>query len=135
MAELGAKGSLAVRTVPLVPRHDLRVLRGTYMELTARSTWAGTAIEDYLHITLTDEDDIPDAMGKLRTVYPNLMTLSYDNRRTRAGAVLPGAPEADRRSPLALFAAFYEMQNGRPLSPEQESFTAELIESIWEEKS
>lgn len=132
VAELGPKGTLEVRTVPLIPLRDLRELRGTYMELTARENYAGTNTEDYVHITLTDEEDIPDAVGKLRVIYPNLMKLDYDNLRTRSGTALADAAEAERKSPLELFASFYEMQNGRPMSEEQARYVKNLIEEIWE---
>ena len=81
--ELREKGNLKIRTVDLLPLHDMRELKGTYEELTNRKNYEGTAVDDYLHITLTDEEDILDAIGKLRVIYPNLMKLDYDNQRTR----------------------------------------------------
>ncbi len=131
---LGEKGELQLRTVPLAPRRDLRELRGTYMELTARSFYAGTRTDDYLHITLTDEEDIPDVIGKLRVIYPNLMRLDYDNRRTRAGGQITGAEDAARKSPLQLFAELYEQQNGQPMTTEQSAFSEALMGTIWEEQ-
>lgn len=130
---LGEKGGIDVRTVPLGAKRDLREIRGNYLELTARSNYAGTNTEDYLHITLTDEEDIPDAIGKLRVIYPNLMKLDYDNRRTRAGAQPVRAEDAERKTPLELFAELYEKQNGQPLSAEQAEFSKELMEKIWGE--
>lgn len=132
VAELGEKGSVRVRAVPLVPRRELRELRGTYMELTAKTAYDGTDTEDYLHITLTDEEDVPDAVGKLRAIYPNLARLDYDNSRTRA-CFAPDAGAAEGASPLELFAAFYRQQNGRPMSEEQRAFAGALMEEIWEE--
>ena len=102
------------------------------MELTARPNYIGTATDDYLRITLTDEEDVPDAMNKLRVIYPNLMKLDYDNRRTRSRTVIAGAEEAERKSPLQLFGELYEKQNGAPLSEEQAAYSARLIEMIWE---
>ena len=132
---LREKGEAEIRTVPLVPLRELRELRGTYMELTARSFYEGTDTSDYLHITLTDEDDVPEALGKLRVVYPNLMKLDYDNSRTRSGGAVSGAEDAERKTPLELFGELFELQNGRPFSPEQERFAAELIAKIWEDEA
>ncbi len=129
---LAEKGAAEIRTVPLIPKHDLRELRGSYMELSAKANYAGTATDDYLHITLTDENDIPDVIGKLRVIYPNLMKLDYDNARTRSGAALHGAEDVERKTPLELFNEFYEKQNGQPLSETQTAFSAALIEQIWE---
>ena len=132
VVELKEKGTVVIRTVPLVPRHDLRELRGTYMDLTDRRNYAGTATDDYLHITLTDEEDIPDALGKLRIIYPNLMKLDYDNARTRRSAEVTDAGDVEQKSPLELFAELYEKQNNRPMSSEQLQFARTLIENIWE---
>ena len=131
VAELGAKGTLTVRTVPLIPLRDLRALRGSYEELMDKRSYAGTRVEDYLHITLTDETDVPYAAQKLRVVYPNLLKLDYDNARTRAGVELVGAEDVERKTPMELFADFYEKQNGRPLSGEEAAFSKALMEEIW----
>lgn len=135
VVELEAKGAVSVRTVPLVPLRDLVELRGTYEELTFRGFYEGTSYQkDYVHITLTDEEDIPDAMRKLQIIYPNLMKLDYDNRRTRAGACLDGAEDAEQKSPLDLLEEFYEKQNGRPMGEEQQAFAWAWMERIWEEE-
>ncbi len=133
VVELGKKGAVSVRTVPLTPMRDLAELRGTYEELTFRGFYDGTSYSrDYVHITLTDEEDIPDAVSKLRIIYPNLMKLDYDNKRTRAGIVLERA-EDQQRSPLELLEEFYEKQNGQPMGEEQRAFAKNLMERIWEE--
>lgn len=129
---LREKGGLEVKTVPLTPLHDMREIRGTYDELTARSRYIGTNVEDYLHVTLTDEDDIPDAMNKLRVIYPNIMKLDYDNMRTRTNAQIDGAEAVETKSPLELLSEFYELQNGQPMNEEQMRFSKECIEKIWE---
>lgn len=133
VVELAEKGSLTVRTVPLVPQHDMVEIKGAYSELTLKSYYENTTYpNDYMHITLTDEDDIPDAIGKLRVIYRNLMKLDYDNQRTRHSAELNGAAAVERKSPLELFAEFYELQNNAPMSKVQADFVKEMIEKIWE---
>lgn len=135
VAELREKGALTIRTIPLVPKHDLVELRGTYLELTRKDFYEHTGYRDaYVHITLTDEDDIPDAIGKLRVIYRNLMKLDYDNKRTQHTGIIH-AQEAENKTPLDLFSELYEMQNNAPLTPKQRSFVQTLIETIWEEES
>ena len=133
MAELGPKGQLELHLCPLIPRHDLRQIRGTFEELTDKAYVSRTEAQDYLHIILTDEEDIPEAVGKLRLVYPNLLKLSYDNTRTRADRIIDGAEQVQHKTPLELFGELYELQNNRPMSDQQLEFTRELIESIWED--
>lgn len=135
VVELGGKGDVAVRTVPLTPLRDLAELRGTYDGLSSRSFYEGTLYrESYLHITLTDEDDIPDAVGKLRIIYPFLMKLDYDNARTRAGFFDIREGDTRRKTPMELVSEFYGEQNGRDMSGEQSEFVRALIEEIWGEE-
>ena len=129
-----AKGSVTIAAEPLVPRHDLRELRGSYMELTDRRCYEGTAVDDYLHITLTDEQDIPEALARLRVIYPNLMRLDYDNRRTQTRQELDAPAKAEQKTPLEHFADFYQLQNNQPLTHEQAAFCQQLIETIWKEE-
>ena len=129
---LGEKGNVTLELIPLLPLRDMRELRGTYEKITARSFYQESNTEDYLHIILTDEEDIPEAMGKLRTIYPNLMKLSYDNLRTQFAGEIVGAERPEEKSPLELFRDFYQLQNNQPMSQVQEEFLKPLIETIWE---
>jgi exonuclease SbcD len=103
VAELKEKGNISIRTVPLLPLHDMREIRGTYMELMQKKTYENTRTDDYLRVILTDEEDVPDAVMKLRTVYPNIMRLDYDNTRTRTVDVSEGTAYTEKRTPLELF--------------------------------
>ena len=131
IVDMEEKGTVRVHTRPLRPLHDMREIRGSYGEVTAREFYQGTAVDDYLHITLTDEEDILDAMGKLRAIYPNIMRLDYDNRRTREGGQLPEG-ERKAKSPAKLLEELYELQNNQPMSGEQRAFALGLMEEIWE---
>lgn len=132
LVTLKEKGQVEIQTLPLTPRRDLREIRGAYEEVTAKSFYQGTNREDYLHVILTDEEDVPEAMGKLRTIYPNLMKLSYDNRRTQGVAEVTGAERPEEKTPLELFQDFYRLQNNQPMAPQQEALVRQLMETIWE---
>ena len=135
IVELKEKGSLEIHTADLVPKHEMREIKGKYEEITAKSFYENTTYQtDYMHITLIDEEDIPDGVGKLRTIYHNLMKLDYDNMRTRSNSQITGAQNIEEKSPLELFEDFYEMQNNQPMSEEQRDYISSLIESVWEEE-
>lgn len=135
VVELREKGNVSYKTVDLVPQHDMVELKGTYQELTLKSFYDNTAWqEDYTHITLTDEDDIPYAIGKLRSIYHRLMKLDYDNKRTRLNAEINSASDIENKSPLELFTDFYELQNNQSMSEEQTAYMKDMIEKTWEEK-
>lgn len=129
VVEMAEKGSISVRTVPLVPLHDMRELKGEFDEITGLGR-----SDDYLHITLTDENEIPEAMGRLRLLYPNIMKLDYDNSRTRCISEAELIADTRKKTPLEQFTDFYRQRNGSPMSEEQLEFTKELIGEIWEEE-
>lgn len=124
---------IEIRTVPLVPMHELREVKGTFDELMDRRNYEGTAVDDYLYVVLTDEDDVPDALGKLRTVYPNVMKLGYDNTRTRVTQTIDDGAVLEGKKPIDLFGELYEKQNNQEMSDEQRSFVQDIIDSIWKE--
>ena len=133
---LEEKGSLSVRTIPLIPMRDLVELKGSYDDLMRKSFYENTSLRnDYVHITLTDEEDVPDAIGKLRTVYKYLMKLDYDNTRTRKEQTFTDDIDVEKLSPKALFEELFEVQNNKALTDEQSEMLAQLVESIWEEKT
>ena len=132
---LGEKGAAAILTAgdkTFLPALTIEI-RGSYDELTARSFYEHTTYRsDYLHLILTDEQDVFDAVGRLRAIYPYLMTLDYDNARTRAAGAVAAPAAMEQRTPLELFEALYLQQNNQPMSGEQRAFAAQLMEEIQE---
>ena len=133
--ELNEKNNLKIDTVPLIPLRDVVELRGTYEELTERSFYEGTTYrDDYVRITLTNEEDVVDAISKLRLIYKNLARLDYDNKRTRENQSIEMLNEVQEKTPLELFSRLYEMQSNKELSGEQEAYIKEQIERVWEDR-
>lgn len=131
VVELNEKGNINLSEIPLEPLHNMREIKGTYEELTLKDNYEGTDTKDYIHAILTDENDVVDAINKLRVIYPNIMRVSYDNTRTRSNQELGIIGEVDMKSPLELFGEFYEKQNNQKMSEEQEEFIKERIDEIW----
>ena len=132
IVELLEKGRVEIHVVPLVPRRDMRKMRGTYMEVTARDAYTEENKMDYLQITLTDEEDVPGALQKLRTVYSNLMRLEYDNARTRENREVQAVEAQEQKSELELFEEFYELLNNESMRDEQVEFVEKLIQDLKE---
>ena len=132
--ELEEKGTLNLRAVPLTPKRDMVELRGGFAQISSPAFYEQVDRDAYVRVILTDENDIYGAMGQLRSIYPNLMRLDYDNLRTRSGTA--ELKEADvKRNPLELFEEFYQQQNHQPMSEEQRGYLAELLEAIQEERT
>ena len=136
VVELGAKGTPATcRSIPLTPLHDLREVRGTYEEVSFLKNYEGTATDDYIHVVLTDKNDVMDAIGRIRAIYPNILSLDYQREDDGDGTGPDGKqPEpVDQKSDLEILAELYKLQNGQELSAEQQSFAEELFKKLQEE--
>ena len=131
--EINASQAPVVTEHALTPLHEWYALRGTYDELTALDYYDGKGYQEaYVSITLTDEDDIPDGMRKLRTIYHRLMELSYDNKRTRAGMTNIGKPmNVNELNPIELFGELFEKQNAQPLTDRQRQYVNSLIDQVF----
>lgn len=132
VVELGEKNNVTVRTVPLIPLRDMKEIKGKYDDITLRSYYENTSYqEDYIHIILTDENDVYNAVGKLRSIYHNLMKIDYENSRTLHSSEIKEV-KIEQKTPLELFAELFKMQNGREMTGEQEDFIREALEEIQE---
>lgn len=138
VVEIGEKKAdgvvdVCISTRELRPLHDMREIRGSYEELTLRANYEGTATDDYIHVTLTDEIEIPDAARHLQVIYPNLMKLDYDNARTRGqGSERLELEQLEEKSPLDLFSELFEKQNHKEMTEEQARYVQAQMEKIWE---
>lgn len=132
VVELEKKGIVRTSLLPLKPLRDMRKLRGTYLELTDRSFYRDMNREDYIQVTLTDEDDVPDGLQKLRVIYPNIMQLLYDNQRTKTTQEVDAAQAVEKKTEMELFYEFYELQNNQPMTKQQKDFAEQLIREIKE---
>lgn len=130
IVEIMEKGHLEIKLIPLTPIRDLRKIRGSYEELTLRKNYEATNTQDYVCITLTDENDIPNAIGKLRSIYPNILSLEYDNKRTALLKALSPIEAEEAKNPFELVSDFYKLRNNAEMSDFQAEEVRSIIESL-----
>ena len=106
VADLGEKGDISVRTVPLHPLRDVRTLEGTIDGL-----MDAPYSEDYLWITVHDELVPPDARVTLSVNYPNMMKFSVVNSRTKTDVDVLATESMENKTVTELFSDFYRLQN------------------------
>nr|WP_315045364.1 exonuclease SbcCD subunit D [uncultured Leptotrichia sp.] len=133
--EINSKEDFNLHTIPLIPERDMRKIRGTYEELTTKTNYENTNTDDYIHVTLTDEFNVPDAIQKLRVIYKNIMKLEYDNIRTRESKNINlDDMVIENKNPLEIFSEFYKLQNNQEMNDEQKEIIKKIMEEVWEEK-
>lgn len=133
--EINSKEDFNLRTIPLIPKRDMRKIRGTYEELITKTSYENTNTDDYIHVTLTDEFNVVDAIQKLRVIYKNIMKLEYDNMRTRESRKINlDDMVIENKNPLEIFSEFYKLQNNKEMDNEQKEIIKKIMEEVWEEK-
>lgn len=131
LVNLEEKGIYRISLITLRPLHEMEELRGSFRELSDVS-FAKKHENNYVRLVLTDEQDVPDALTILRSSYPRLMQMDYDNTRTRTSLNIIADAEV-KRDPSQLFEEFYESRNNQPMSEEQKEYIRNLLDEIRKE--
>lgn len=106
-----------VELVPIKPLRDMRHIRGKMSDLLHNNDISGR--NDFIYVTLTDEDIINDAMGIFQQVYPNTVKIDYDNSRTRAAEQVDISQIAHNKSFTELIGDFYRLMYNCEISDEE----------------
>lgn len=130
--ELVQKGTLDIQTVSLTALRDMREIKGPLKDLIRVGASLPEVSQDYIRAILTDEDEVYDAIGQLRQVYPNMMRIDFDKGRSRPDIDSKSAASGDvaRKSPLELFEEFYFKQNMLEISEDQRQIIQEVLEQM-----
>ena len=114
---LGEKGNVSLELIPLRPMRDLRHIKGPMKMLLDKTNI--TDPDDFIYVTLTDEDTVNDAMGIFQQVYPNTVKIDYDNSHTRAIEQVDISSIAENKSFSELIGDFYRLMYQCEMSEEE----------------
>ena len=135
IVNLDQEGKAEIEHRELIPKRDLRKIKGDLQELIKPEVYQGTNREDYINVILTDEGELIDPIGKLRAVYPNIMQLTRENsvKREEKTKTAPGE-DFKMKSKLELFGDFYMGITGRELNEEKIKILSHIIEEVEKEE-
>jgi len=131
LVELHKKGDIKITTLPLKPIHEMREIKGKIDKLMSDNISSLEDKNDYLRVILTDDLEIIDPIGKLRSVYPNVMCIDFDNSRKKidTGTIYANEEDIKKLSPYDLFREFFLNSQGSPMTDEQDKIAKELLET------
>ncbi len=124
MITLGAKGDVTVELLPLKPRRDLRHITGPRAELLKQENIVDA--EDYIYVTLTDEEILNDAMGIFQQYYPNTVRIEYRNSHTAEIEQVDLTKVQEARPFDELVKDFYLQMYGTEISDEEMELMNEI---------
>lgn len=132
VGEWNDAGELLVRRAALRPVHDMRKIRGKLAWLIQDEVVEAADCQDYLLAVLTNEEELVDPVGTLRSVYPNLMQLQIERPGSRKGQNELQPAGWKELSPMELFEQFYEYVMDEALTEEQSKVAKAVIEQAKE---
>ena len=115
-----------IRAIILTPLRDMRDVKGTFKEIYDKNEKS----DDYIRICLTDEDDVMDAVSKLRHIYPNILELRYLNRKRHETEALEVSDDDIRSNPSDIFKKFFTEQTGNEPDDEIMKIMDEIIKQV-----
>lgn len=131
MIEMKEKDVVSYSKLPLTPLRDMREIKGPIAKLTDPAVYMDGNTKDYIHAILTDEEEVYDAIGKLRSIYPNIMKLDFENSKTHwNGEAKLIATEVEEKNGLELFSDFFVKQNNVPMTEEQMVIMQKIFEEM-----
>lgn len=119
---LEEKGKVTVEKKELTPLHEMRVLKGRLEDVLrqGQEEWKEEkGREDYIQVVLTDEAELLDPIGTLRSVYPNIMQIVLEKNLKEENAAFEVLENAEKKTTAELFCDFYEMLKGERPDEEQ----------------
>lgn len=123
--KLGQKGQIEIEKKEFAFLHDLREIKGNFDELMKEDY-----SEDYMRILLMDERMPIDAIGSLRTRFPNIMQLSMEKGLGLKTEDLSLQKGVEDKGFLELFEDFYRMHSGKDGMEQEER---RLLEKLYKE--
>lgn len=131
MVDMREKGRVDFDKLSLIPLRDMREIKGPIEMLMDPTIYSQANTLDYIHATITNEEEIYDGIGILRSVYPNIMRLEFENSRTAFNnSAKMAALDVEQKSSMELFEEFYEIQNNSPMSEVKRNIMIELFEEM-----
>lgn len=109
LVEIKGEGDITVKQLPLTPLHEMRKIRGRMEELMADEVAEAANRFDYIQAQLTNEEELIDPIGTLRSVYPNIMQIVLMKNESRGNSEYESNAVEKRKSIPELFAGFYQM--------------------------
>lgn len=128
LVELDKNGRVDLERIALHPLRKMRKLKGNLINLIDPMIVSMGASEDYLQITLTDEEELIDPIGTLRRVYPNVMQLLFEKREKESDEEFIARTEMKKKRTDELFADFYELIRGHKMDEARKKVIQEVIE-------
>lgn len=127
IVDIDENGDVDIEIYDLKPRRDFRIKTGTLDEIIKGFDNSSENYEDYIKVVLKDKGELLDPMAKLRSIYPNVMELTREERVSRNSS-RNVATNIKEKSKMTLFKNFYEDIMDETCSEDEMIIMGKIIE-------
>ncbi len=130
LVDLDKEGCSRIERIPLKPLHRMRKIKGQLEDLISPSLEEHLDQEDYLQVTLTNEEELIDPIGTLRSVYPNVMQLIFDKKEKESAGEFTAVETVSRKTPGELFEDFYSLIREKEMDEARKHVIEDIIKEL-----
>ena len=130
------KNNCEIKLVPLIPKRDMKHLKTSMEDLKSGNILSTIPSDTYMHITLTDDEEVIDAISKVREIFKNVMVLDFDNKRNgeNLSDTTITSEDLKQKTPKELFVDFFSSQNNVELTKSQNEIISNIVNEVLEVK-
>ncbi len=130
------KNNCEIKLVPLIPKRDMKHLKTSMEDLKSGNILSSIPSDTYMHITLTDDEEVIDAISKVREIFKNVMVLDFDNKRNgeNLSDTTITSEDLKQKTPKELFVDFFSSQNNVELTESQNEIISNIVNEVLEVK-
>ena len=136
IVEFKEKNNCEIKLAPLIPKRDMKHLKTSMEDLKSGNILSSIPSDTYMHITLTDDEEVIDAISKVREIFKNVMVLDFDNKRNAENLSDTTITSEDlkQKTPKELFVDFFSSQNNVELTESQNEIISNIVNEVLEVK-
>ncbi|MFR5642581.1 MAG: exonuclease SbcCD subunit D [Clostridium paraputrificum] len=131
--EIDGNKKINIRQEELRPKRNMRIIKGPLDELIKAGLEDCSNREDYIQAILTDEGEIIDPIGKLRSVYPNIMILKREEKKDIGTSLTAASKGYKSKTELELFEEYYDRLGSGEFTEEKKEVIRNVVNEVFRE--
>ncbi|MFR3911219.1 MAG: exonuclease SbcCD subunit D [Clostridium paraputrificum] len=132
--EIDGNKKINIRQEELRPKRNMRIIKGPLDELIKAGLEDCSNREDYIQAILTDEGEIIDPIGKLRSVYPNIMILKREEKKDIGTSLTAASKGYKSKTELELFEEYYDRLGSGEFTEEKKEVIRNVVNEVFREE-
>ena len=132
--EIDGNKKINIRQEELRPKRNMRIIKGPLDELIKAGLEDCSNREDYIQAILTDEGEIIDPIGKLRSAYPNIMILKREEKKDIGTSLTAASKGYKSKTELELFEEYYDRLGSGEFTEEKKEVIRDVVNEVFREE-